>query len=164
MAISEGRNHPNCSTTNIMEAGILHLEECAIFTPPGQDCNCGATPAVHKKLDGWKKALEGGVVHVGSGAYIDLLPEVAMQDVAEVTEKDKHYGGSWKKRGGVGAFMMAARKWDRIEQILGKDFNYDIFAAIETDRRDEGILDDIRDLRRYLMLIEAEMKAKGVVK
>jgi hypothetical protein len=95
--------------------------------------------------------------------YIDCLQEVANDDVTELRRKDAEYGGSWKKRGGVGAYMMACRKMDRLEEQL-KKVSYDIFAAIEGDTRAEGVLDDVRDLRRYLMLIEAEMIARGVVK
>ena len=65
----------------------------------------------------------------------------------------EEYGDSWCKRGGVGAFMMAARKWDRIENTV-KQVNWEIFEAVGRDRRPEGILDDIGDLRRYLLLIE----------
>jgi hypothetical protein len=95
--------------------------------------------------------------------YIDCLQEVANDDVTELRRKDAEYGGSWKKRGGVGAYMMACRKMDRLEEQL-KKVSYDIFAAIEGDTRAEGVLDDVRDLRRYLMLIEAEMIARGVLK
>ncbi len=95
--------------------------------------------------------------------YIDQLEQVATTDVEELVRKDKTYGGSWQKRGGIGAFMMAARKWDRLEEQM-KSVNYDVFAAIESDTGPDGVLDDVRDLRRYLMLIEAEMIARGVVK
>jgi len=88
--------------------------------------------------------------------YLDRLPEVANADVVALLEKSKDYGDSWKKRGGVGAFMMLCRKWDRLEKQVGEK-NYDIFKAIAEDSRSEGVLDDIRDLRRYLMLVEAEM-------
>jgi len=42
-------------------------------------------------------------------------------DVRELVEAEKSYGDSWRKRGGVGAFMMLARKWDRIENQCIKD-------------------------------------------
>lgn len=115
--------------------------------------------------------------------YTDFLAQVAQNDVKVLEVKDKEYGGSWKRRGGVGAFMMLARKWDRLESALdpnkGPSSNqhlaplssrlgngkfvpaYDIFSAIAADPRAEGILDDVRDLRRYLMLVEAEMLARG---
>ncbi len=89
---------------------------------------------------------------------IKFLAEIAAKDIDVLIEKDRSYGSSWKKRGGSGAFMMLARKWDRIEnQVL--PFVYDIFKAIECDTGAEhdGMLDDIRDLRRYLLLVESEI-------
>jgi len=35
-----------------------------------------------------------------------------------------------------------------------KKFDYDIFEAYKQDNRAEGIIDDIQDLRRYLILVE----------
>jgi hypothetical protein len=86
----------------------------------------------------------------------ESLEIVARQDVDELVKKDAEYGSSWKKRGGVGAYMMLARKIDRIEQQV-KAHNYDIFAAGAADGRPEGLRDDIGDLRRYLMLVETEL-------
>jgi len=74
-------------------------------------------------------------------------------DVRELVHAEKSYGDSWRKRGGVGAFMMLARKWDRIENQTNKE-GYDIFDTIAKDPTNTGILDDIRDLRRYLILVE----------
>ena len=92
-------------------------------------------------------------------SYIDKLERLAMEDVVELKRKDAEYGGSWLKRGGVGAYMMACRKFDRLETQVQK-VGYDIFKAVEQDKRDEGVLDDIRDLRRYLLLIEAEIQTR----
>ena len=39
-----------------------------------------------------------------------------------------------------------------------KKFGYDIFEAVLADPSPEGLLDDIGDLRRYLFLVEAEMR------
>ena len=50
--------------------------------------------------------------------------------------------------------MMLARKWDRIENQVEKQ-GWDVFKTIYDDPSDKGILDDIRDLRRYLLLVEA---------
>ena len=58
--------------------------------------------------------------------------------------------------------MMLARKWDRLENQTTAKL-YDIFKAVMEDDRAEGIIDDIRDLRRYLMLVEAEMVDREVV-
>lgn len=82
--------------------------------------------------------------------------EIAHKDVQQLHEAEKSYGDSWKQRGGVGAFMMLARKWDRIENQTQRE-KYDIFQTIRIDSREEGVIDDIRDLRRYLLLVEAEM-------
>lgn len=88
--------------------------------------------------------------------YRDFIPEISKQDVEGLLEKDAEYGASWKRRGGVGAFMMAARKFDRLETAVERH-NYDVFAAAREDGRFESVLDDIRDLRRYLLLIEGEV-------
>ena len=85
------------------------------------------------------------------------------QDILDVTNNDRDclsakeaiYKGSWAKRGGIGAFMMLARKWDRIEEFA-KDAKYDVFKAYEeADGHHEGIHEDVADLRRYLLLVEA---------
>ena len=85
------------------------------------------------------------------------LIDIASNDVTALEMAEKSYGNSWKKRGGVGAYMMLARKWDRLENQC-KKHGYDIFLTAETDKREEGIIDDIQDLRRYLILVESELK------
>ena len=85
----------------------------------------------------------------------DHIRKIANQDVATLGQKGKAYGSSWRSRGGVGAFMMLARKWDRIENQC-KAEGYDIFATISKGGEDD-ILDDIRDLRAYLLLVESHM-------
>lgn len=82
--------------------------------------------------------------------------KVTDADITTLVKKEIEYGGSWKRRGGIGAFMMLARKWDRIEAQVSQK-NYDLFEALLTDMRPEGILDDIQDLRRYLILVENEV-------
>jgi hypothetical protein len=96
---------------------------------------------------------------VQTQTHLDLLPKVAEEDVAKLLVKEREYGSSWKKRGGVGAFFVSIRKVDRIEEQV-KKFGWDIFAAAKADSRPEGILDDIGDLRRYLLLIEAEIRSQ----
>jgi hypothetical protein len=81
---------------------------------------------------------------------IQRVNVLASEDVKGLHNAEQSYGDSWKKRGGIGAFMMLARKWDRIEK-QSCDYTY------EEDKRPEGLIDDIRDLRRYLLLVEAEM-------
>lgn len=83
----------------------------------------------------------------------DAIHGLFQRDIKTLEYKDKTYGSSWKRRGGVGAFMMLARKWDRLETLVKED-KYDIF---ETGVKNTGdILDDIADLRNYLFLVEAE--------
>jgi hypothetical protein len=85
------------------------------------------------------------------------VTKLLADDLKGLTEAEKSYGDSWKKRGGIGAFMMLARKWDRIEQQV-KAHNYDVLISLQKDTREEGLLDDIRDLRRYLLLVDAEIQ------
>lgn len=92
--------------------------------------------------------------------YLKELEYVLQDDLSGLEKAEQSYGDSWKRRGGVGAYMMAARKIDRLENQV-KKHNYDIFEAAEADERAEGVIDDIRDLRRYLALIEAELRARG---
>lgn len=92
--------------------------------------------------------------------YLDRVEDVLHKDHEYVDKKDRQYGSSWKKRGGVGAFMMLARKWDRLEQFMERDFGYDLFAGIKrwigpSQGVDGTVLAEIRDLRRYLTLVEA---------
>lgn len=101
--------------------------------------------------------------------YLGKLPAVLARDNAYVQVKDRQYGSSWKKRGGVGAFMMLARKWDRLDEMLERNHNYDLFEGIRAaamnnmQGQDGTILAEVRDLRRYLALVEAEMIEQGAV-
>tara|TARA_R100000482_G_scaffold42279_1_gene14676 strand:- start:1917 stop:2243 length:327 start_codon:yes stop_codon:yes gene_type:complete len=87
------------------------------------------------------------------GSNFNLISKIANEDVDKLVKAQESYGDSWRSRGGVGAFMMLARKWDRIENQVTKE-GYDIFKTINNDPSSTGILDDIRDLRRYLLLVE----------
>lgn len=95
--------------------------------------------------------------------YRDLIPAIADEDTKRVLQKDEEYGSSWKKRGGVGAFMMLARKWDRLETMVKKE-GYDVFRACMVKGGSEPLLDTIRDLRSYLDLVEAEVRVQGMQK
>lgn len=92
---------------------------------------------------------------------LEFVHDIGQEDAQGLIEAHKSYGDSWKKRGGVSAFMMLARKWDRLEPQCEKN-GYNVFEAVANDPRAEGVIDDIRDLRRYLMLVEAELRAQGV--
>ena len=104
-------------------------------------------------------SVQSDKVEYNYSEMITLVEKVAQVDVTKLHKAEQSYGNSWEKRGGVGAFMMLARKWDRLEKQVNES-NYDIFLAAEKDTRAEGILDDIQDLRRYLMLVEAEIIRK----
>lgn len=111
-------------------------------------------------------------------SHMNYLQDVQAEDLRVLRVKERTYGGSWKRRGGAGAFMMLARKWDRLETMLGGDsspdgvgWGYDVFRAVESEERDHRlggadgtVLAEVRDLRRYLLLVESEMMARGVVK
>ena len=88
--------------------------------------------------------------------YMDHIDGIVAEDTTKLREARKSYGDSWKKRGGANAFFMLCRKFDRMENQV-EDLGYDIFRAAIEDTRPEGIIDDIRDLRRYLILVEAEV-------
>tara|TARA_R100000353_G_scaffold142949_1_gene102139 strand:+ start:126 stop:440 length:315 start_codon:yes stop_codon:yes gene_type:complete len=94
------------------------------------------------------------------GSNFNIIRKLANLDVGKLEQAERSYGDSWRKRGGIGAFMMLARKWDRIENQVTKD-GYDIFESIYNDPSDTGILDDIRDLRRYLLLVEGFMVSES---
>ena len=87
------------------------------------------------------------------------LVDVTDRDVAVITTKDADYGGSWKRRGGIGAFMMLARKWDRLAQSAERNAEVALVDLYRRDTRPEGLKDDCADLRRYLILVECELRA-----
>lgn len=84
-----------------------------------------------------------------------MSADVARRDVEELKIKNASYGESWKRRGGVGAFMMLARKWDRIETLLGYTGGGATFEHL-LSVNPGNVLDDIGDLRRYFLLVEDE--------
>jgi hypothetical protein len=106
-------------------------------------------------------------------SYLDHFEPIARADIATIEDKEKSYGNSWKRSGGIGAFMMFARKWDRIAQRVTTRIEAsdgapgasrdNVFEHLKADRRAEGLIDDIRGLRQYLLLVEAEMAARGEV-
>ena len=88
------------------------------------------------------------------------ISQIAKNDVSKLIIAERFYGDSWRKRGGMGAFMMLARKWDRIENQVSSE-NYDIFLTYKKNQSQEGLLDDIQDLRRYLLLVEEHITKGG---
>jgi len=91
--------------------------------------------------------------------YHAHLESIAKADIEYIRRKDVQYNASWKKRGGEGAFFTIARPWDRFESIA-RGNNYDIFKIIQHEGLvgpDGSLIACVRDLRRYLLLVEAEM-------
>lgn len=88
----------------------------------------------------------------------NLLFIIVKEDAESLIEAERHYGESWCKRGGVDSYMMIARKIDRLEHIVKNTYNWNILEACIKDNRPEGIIDDIRDLRRYLILVEEKIR------
>jgi hypothetical protein len=89
-------------------------------------------------------------------ADFEKMKEIAQQDLHALKRAEESYGDSWKRRGGVGAFMMLARKFDRVEHQSEKH-GWDVFEAGAVYSGEAGLLDDVRDLRRYLLLVEQEI-------
>ena len=105
--------------------------------------------------------------------YHKFLQPLVDEDVRFILEREKVYQSSWKKSGGRSAYFMLARKMDRLINMMNKkpkDFyeatiQHDIFAKISDDPsgNDGTVLAEIRDLRRYLIMVESEMMSQGVV-
>lgn len=90
--------------------------------------------------------------------FYDTLDLVAKDLVSTLRSKGAQYGNSWISRGGVGAFMVLTRKWDRIVNQLKKDPQFDIIKHAQADTRQEGLKDDIEDLAAYLLLVLTYLK------
>jgi hypothetical protein len=87
-------------------------------------------------------------------------------------DKEVSYRGSWQKREGIGAFMMLARKADRLLPIIeaikenwekienhAREQNYDVFKVWEACQLQcDSELNDIHDLWGYLTLVITEME------
>jgi hypothetical protein len=112
---------------------------------------------------------------MGIFEYHRYLKPVALEDVRFVIEKDTSYAASWKQSGGRSAWFMLKRKMDRLIAIM-HDHDLprtlaeamrqdDIFAKIKEKPggEDGSTIAEIRDLRRYLLLVEAEMINEKVV-
>jgi hypothetical protein len=94
--------------------------------------------------------------------FEERLKTIAASDVKRLLIGREKYGNSWRKRGGREAYFNVTRKIDRIERACAQQqTDCDLFAAIRnTPASDgdiggkDGLLDDIRELRHYLMLTE----------
>lgn len=94
------------------------------------------------------------------------LIKVANLDVEGLLSARDEYGDSWKENGGIGAYFTLKRPLDRLVKLCSKmpkggDGRYDIFAHCVESEGDGGALNAVRDLRRYLTLVEAELIERG---
>jgi hypothetical protein len=94
--------------------------------------------------------------------YHRHLGQIADADLNYIKNKDVQYDASWKKRGGTGAWFTIVRPMDRLVNFIEhrSENRYDLFAAIYSEGLaglDGSVLACVRDLRRYLLLVEAEM-------
>lgn len=112
------------------------------------------------------RALRCELLNLQALAEAVYYPDERLEDLSTaltdvLRDKGTTYGDSWKRRGGVGAFMMLCRKWDRIDNILSAELDgvAEPEAACEDLlRRNPGdVLDDVADLRGYLLLVEDEV-------
>jgi hypothetical protein len=106
--------------------------------------------------------------------HIQMASLVASDDVEYLTKKDKTHYEAWKKGGGRGAWFAVLKKIHQLEQVMQLPNDPlslqdaviadDIFAKIEQhpDGGKGTALDLVRSIRRYLLLIEAEMVARNV--
>lgn len=96
------------------------------------------------------------------------LKALAERDADLLIRAHRKYGDSWRKRGGGEAYHNLTRKWDRIERAVESLDTQDLFEAIRLHPAmsgdimgKDGLLDDIGDLRRYLMLVEEYVTREG---
>lgn len=102
------------------------------------------------RLEGRSRFID--IPNVHSSHLIEEIARAYEQDYSYLIKRDQEYHASWLKRGGVGAFMTFCRKWDRFAPMVC-EYNrnaLDMLAA-HPDR-----IDDVQDLRRYLLLVESE--------
>ncbi len=114
--------------------------------------------AVRIQLSG--ATMSGEVFHRPELLYHTRVPDVVEADMNYVFRKDLQYSASWKKRDGQGAWFTMVRPWDRLESILKGKYGNDVFQAISQEGLegpDGSVIACIRDVRRYLMLLEAHM-------
>lgn len=88
--------------------------------------------------------------------HLNFISTILKEDERFIIAKDQEYNASWLRRGGTGAFMMLARKWDRLEPLVAR-YGYDVFAMLK-DKPDR--IDDLEDLCRYLDLVRAEWRRR----
>lgn len=110
-------------------------------------------------------------------AYHQHIGKIAENDINYVRKKDAQYDASWKRRGGPGAWFTIVRPWDRLSQFMERPKQTgtmthamvpvwernDIIGAMVAEKlsgEDGTVTACVRDLRRYLLLLEAEVQER----
>lgn len=89
-----------------------------------------------------------------------MLQKVANNMVSLLQSKDQTYRGSWRKRGGRGAWFTMIRPIDRLEKIV-EQHDDDIFKALLDDDakgitgQDGSVMATLNDIMGYCMLVKA---------
>jgi hypothetical protein len=84
----------------------------------------------------------------------------AMNDLVDLgIRKDREYGASWCRRGGVGAFFTVWRKIDRLDE-QAKRRGYDLFNVDEDEDSTESLDETLKDAVFYFALVLEKRKAK----
>lgn len=88
---------------------------------------------------------------------LDVNPEqlydLVQACVDTAIQKDKEYGASWCRRGGIGAWFTTVRKFDRIATQLGNVGN-DLWELRGDLNSTEALEETLIDAVNYLLLIE----------
>lgn len=96
-----------------------------------------------------------------STEHLDFLHRIVTDVEALIRSKERTYNGSWKKRGGVGAYFVSARKYDSLEQLMSK-VGYDLFADL--GKSGDGTVEDtLLDIAGYALLALAERRRLRVM-
>ena len=102
--------------------------------------------------------------------FQQALKRVLDSDLEGLIEAQNEYGESWCARGGQGAFFTLVRPLDRLLVLASKTGTdrrvapYDIFEHCLDNPAsgEEGpVLNTVRDLRRYLTLVEVYLVRRG---
>lgn len=95
----------------------------------------------------------------------EMLYKVAGEDVEGLLVGEVEYDRSWIAHDGVGAFFTLIRGLHRLEAICKtkpkEGDRYDIFQHVLESPPNSGALDAMRDIRRYLLNVEAELTRRG---
>jgi len=88
----------------------------------------------------------------------DSIRKMLNDGVDLLEKKNKSYGSSWERRGGVGAFFTVWRKIDRLDaQLEQAEFNiFDVSVAAEDG---ESIDETLKDAMLYFALVLEKRQA-----